>query len=253
MLLKKVVAAAALAATASALSLVAVAGAAHASDGEDSTTSSSPTVSQSPSPAGDDDADDRDDDASERQEASATPTATMSPSDSGTATIRFRQQNVVVVSATVSDSATSTVEVKDAKTGTVVTWDVPQGVHISGHYKKLSDLRPGFTVHLDGTRTGAANPVADHLVIPGRNKKVALEDQTVVSVSGATLTVRDRKGKTSTWDVRHAKVQGKAHKRSALSRGDVVAISGHRVEGAKSGTASVVRVQKDVKPKHAKK
>ena len=63
-----------------------------------------------------------------------------------------------------------------------------------------------------------------------------------------TITVRDRKGSTSTWAVRHAKVEGKARRTGDLSKGDVVSLRGETVEGSGKGTASIVRVEKDVKP-----
>lgn len=177
--------------------------------------------------------------------------AATTGSDTATATIGVVQNNAVVTAvAFTSDTATATITVKDAKGGAPVTWSVPPTVKISGYYKNVSDVKPGFTVHLGGTRTGTAAPVADRLVLPGRNKKVLLQNVTVLSVSGATgsMTVRDRKGKTSRWGVRGAQVVGKATRLSALSAGDVVSLRGDVVEGASSGKAAVIRIEKDVKP-----
>ena len=187
--------------------------------------------------------------------AAAAPAA-ASGSDTATATIGVTHNNAVVTAvAFTSDTATATITVKDPKGGAPVTWTVPPTVKISGYYKKVSDVKPGFTVHLAGTRTGEAAPVADRLVLPGRNKKVLLQNVTVLSVSGATgsMTVRDKKGKTSRWGVRTAQVVGKATRLSALSAGDVVSLRGDVVEGASSGKASVIRIEKDVKPAATKK
>lgn len=222
MLLKKVVSAAAVALTASALTLSVTAGVAYAGDDAPATT---------------------------KQSASPSPTA--SSSDTSTATIGFKQQNVVITALTLpSDTGTATITVKDPKQGSTLTWDVSRDVKVSGYYKKLSDLKPGFTIHLSGTRTGSAAPVADHVVAPGRNKKVELKNVTVTAVSGSagTITVRDKKGGTTTWTVRSAKVEGKTKRAGDLSAGDVVSIRGTRTEGSPKGAASVVRVEKDVKP-----
>jgi hypothetical protein len=184
------------------------------------------------------------------------PTAsTGTTSDTATATIRVQASNVTITALSVSDTATSTITVRDVRRGTApVTWDVPAGVRTSGHFKRLSDLRVGFTIHLSGTRTGSAAPVAHHVVAPGRNKKVELRSLTVAAVNGAagTITVRDKKGTTSTWAVRRAKVEGKAKRLGDLSRGDVVSLRGETVAGSGRGTASIVRVEKDVKPAKAK-
>lgn len=177
--------------------------------------------------------------------------AAESVSDTATATIAVKSNNAVVTAVTfVSDTATATITVKDRKGGAPVTWDVPPTVQVSGFYKKVSDVQPGFTVHLSGTRTGTAAPVADRLVLPGRNKKVLVQNVTVLSVSGATgsMTVRDNKGQTFRWGVRGAKVVGKASRLSALSAGDVVSLRGDVVEGAAAGQATVVRIEKDAKP-----
>lgn len=229
MQIKRVLTNAAAGVAAVALVLGSAAGLAHADeDGSSSTTtSSSATTTASPSP-------------------SASPT-----SDTATATIGVKQQNVTVVTLTVSDTATSTITVKDGRGGQQVTWDVPAGTKVSGFYKELRDVKPGFTIHLKGTRTGSANPVADHVVVPGRNKKVEARSVTVTAVDGAagTITTRDGKGRTFTWSVRGAKVEGKARSTAALSAGDVVSVRGTSTEGTAKGSASVVRVEKDVPAK----
>lgn len=223
MQLKKVLTTAAATVAASAMVLGSAAGVAHAGDDQ----------RRGPQPA---------------------PATTAAPSDApatATATIGVQQTNVTVVSLVVSDTATSTITVRDGKRGgEPVTWDVPAGTKVSGHYTRLADVKPGFVVHLKGTRTGAATPVADHVVVPGRNKKVEVRGLTVTAVSGSagTITVRDKRGGTFTWAVRGAKVEGRARSLGALSKGDVVSVRGETVEGTRTGRASIVRIDKDVKP-----
>lgn len=227
MLLKKLVTTAAATAAAAALTLGVASGVSYADDEGSSSGGSTATASASPSP-----------------------TATASSSDTATATIRFQQQNVVITALTISDTATSTITVHDKRASSTITWDVPREVKMSGYYKQLRDLKVGFTIHLKGFRTGSAAPVAEHIVAPGRNKKVEQRHLTVVAVDGSagTITVRDKKGNRTTWAVRSARVEGKARSLGALSVGDVVSLRGERVEGSGKGQASIVRVEKDVKP-----
>jgi hypothetical protein len=225
-LLKKVLTTAAVTVTAAALTL-GVAGGVSYADGP-GTRSTEPTAT-----------------------ASASPSPSATASDTSTATIRLSQQNVVITALTLSDTATSTITVEDRKhSPRTITWNVPREVTMSGYYKKVSDLRVGFTIHIAGPRTGDAAPTADRIVAPGRNKKVHLQHVTVTAVSGSagTITVRDKKGRTSTWDVRSAKVQGKGRRTADLSTGDVVSLRGQAVEGSSKGAASVVQIEKDVKP-----
>lgn len=233
MLLEKALKTAALTVTAAAMVLGAATGVSYAgSDGASGGASTTASASPSTSPS---------------------PTAT--PSDTSTATIRFKQQNVVITALSVSDTATSTITVEDRKRGTgTITWNVPRDVKMSGHYKRLRDLQVGFTIHIAGPRAGDAAPTADHIVAPGRNKKVAVRSATVTAVSSAagTITVTDRQGARTTWSVRGAKVEGKAKSAAALSPGDVVSLRGEMVEGSGKGKASVVRVEKDVQPKKSK-
>lgn len=235
MLLEKALKTAALTVTAAAMVLgaatgVSYAGSDGASGGASTTASASPSTTASPSP-------------------------TATPSDTATATVRFKQQNVVITALSVSDTATSTITVEDRKRGTgTITWNVPRDVKMSGHYKRLRDLQVGFTIHIAGPRAGDAAPTADHIVAPGRNKKVLVRNATVTAVSSAagTITVTDRQGARTTWSVRGAKVEGKAKSAAALSPGDVVSLRGDMVEGSGKGKASVVRVEKDVQPKKSK-
>lgn len=186
---------------------------------------------------------------------SAPRTTTAATSDTATATVRLKQQNVVIRALSISDTATSTITVEDRRRSPqMITWNVPSDVKMSGFYTKLSDLQVGFTLHIAGSRTGDAAPTADHIVAPGRNKKVHLHDVTITAVNGAagTITVRDKAGSTSTWSVRSARIDGKTKRKGDLSPGDVVSLRGERVEGSRKGAASVVRVQKDAPAKTKK-
>ena len=227
MQLKKVVAGAVTTIAVSALTLGTAAGASYAEPGHGKGPKPAPAVVAS---------------APAVESVSATPTAT---------TRRFQQSNVVVLAVSpAAATATATISVRDPKRGgAAITWNVAPNARYSGYYKKLSDIKVGFTIHLAGPRTGDEAPTADHVIAPGRNKKVLVQNVTVTAVSGSTVTTRDKKGKTFRWDVRGAKVAGKASRLAALSPGDVVDVRGEAVEGAASGRASVVRVTKDVPAK----
>ena len=196
--------------------------------------------------------------------ASTTTTSTSSTSSdsdtSATPTVRMQQQNVVVTSITqASDTATATVTVRDPKRGDAVTiWNVSRTVKVDGAYKRFSDIRVGFRIHLAGPRTGTANPTADHIVVPGSNKKVLrleMRKVTVLTVTDSagkptSMTVRTSSGGTFTWTLDNAKIQGGKHR--DLSAGDTVSVRGQRLEGANSGAATIVKIDRDKKAKPAK-
>ena len=187
----------------------------------------------------------------------AQPADAAPASATATATIRMQAANQVVVAVTFGESATSTatITVRDPKRGNAeLTWNVAPNARFSGYYKRLADIRPGFVVHLAGPRTGNEAPTADHIIAPGRNKKVLVQNVTVTAVSGArmTITTRDRSGASVTWRVGKAKVTGAAKRLGDLSVGDVVDVRGEVVEGSRSAVATTVRVGKDVKPAKAR-
>lgn len=182
------------------------------------------------------------------------------PAASASATVRMQQQNVVVTAITAgSDTATAKLTVRDPKRGAALTtWNVPKTAKVTGAYKRLSDLRVGFRIHLAGSRTGTADPTADRVVVPGSNKKLVRVDMrkaTVLTVGGpaatpTSMTVRTASGVTFSWTLDRARLQGGKHR--DLSPGDIVSVRGERLEAASTGTATTVKIDKDRKAKPAK-
>lgn len=184
-----------------------------------------------------------------------TTSGSAQPVVSATATVRMQQQNVVVTAITRgSDTATAMLTVRDPKRGgALTTWNVSRTVKVTGAYKRFSDLRVGFRIHLAGSRAGTDNPTAERVVVPGSNKKLVRVDMrkaTVLTVGGpaakpTSMTVKTAAGATFTWDLDRAKLQGGKHK--DLSPGDTVSVRGERLEGLSTGTATTVKIDKDKK------
>lgn len=200
------------------------------------------------------------DDAPSPTSSTSSPTSSTPQDASATPTVRMQQQNVVVTALTTgSDTATATLTVRDPRRGNALTtWNVSPTVQVDGAYRRFEDLRVGFRIHLAGPRTGTAAPTAEHIVVPGSNKKlvrVEMRKVTVLTVSGpaarpTSMTVRTVSGATFGWALDRAVLQG--GKRKDLSAGDTVSVRGQRLEGSSTGAASVVRIDKNGRAKPVK-